>query len=47
MLKEYVLFREVLDSSTNLELFELYDVVGLLCPGGDKSRGTLVDRCII
>lgn len=31
-------FDETLNSSTNLELFELYYVVGLLCPKGDKSK---------
>ena len=46
MLKEGVLFVELLDSSTNPELFESYDVVvGLLYPGGDKSRDILLDRC--
>jgi len=40
-----VFLRGALDFSTNPELHEFYDVVGLLYPGGNNSRVLLLDQC--
>ena len=51
MMKKQVLYVKgrcyggALDSLTNLELFELYIIDGLLYPEGDKSRDIPLDRC--